>query len=276
MVLLTFIFFSLRTTVWKTQELLLKKKIEIVVYWVLHISLKIAFNTYLEKRHAKKDVLYWPGYKTPSPPSLHSLQFTEKYLYKTHLSLWKIITWYAIFKLVNEKEFLIGYLGEYVIPLVTSTSWIQFLWKRFINLIFWHLEMMVTFWMYVWKVINSESVQLFWICVLWIFCPRVLVLLGCNSHLNPFLLVMQWVEIVRPRYSATVCSLQFVAMYRGWWWIEMLRNGEFLFIDRVFFFQQIATVYTCFSCIFANWRRDMGMYGLSWRGHRLTIRTYTN
>lgn len=36
-----------------------------------------------------------------------------------------------------------------------------------------------------------------------------LVLLGCNSHLNPLLLVMEWVEIVKPRYSVFFfcCSL---------------------------------------------------------------------
>jgi len=55
---------------------------------------------------------------------------------------------------------------------------------------------------------------------------QALVLLGCKSHLNPFILVTQWVEMVEPWHSATVCSLQFVAMYR-WRWIEMLCNGKF-------------------------------------------------
>jgi len=57
-----------------------------------------------------------------------------------------------MFKLVNEKEFLFWHLGEYIIALASTTSWIQFLWKRFINLIFWYLGMMVTFWTYIWKV----------------------------------------------------------------------------------------------------------------------------
>jgi hypothetical protein len=36
---------------------------------------------------------------------------------------------------------------------------------------------------------------------------------------------------VRPRYSATVFLLQFVALYRRWWEMEVLCNSEFVFAD---------------------------------------------
>jgi len=63
--------------------------------------------------------------------------------------------------------------------------------------------------------VHLESIQ-FWVsaailnqCFMDILSSgkmQELVPLGCNSYLNPFLLLRQWVEIVEPRYSATVCS----------------------------------------------------------------------
>jgi hypothetical protein len=38
-------------------------------------------------------------------------------------------------------------------------------------------------------------------------------------------------HIVRPSYSTTVCSLQFVVLYPGWQQIEIWYNREFLFTD---------------------------------------------
>jgi hypothetical protein len=57
-----------------------------------------------------------------------------------------------------------------------------------------------------------------------------LVLLGCKSQLDLFLHVTQSAEMAKPQCIATVCTLQFVKIYRGWWWIEMLQNGEVLLI----------------------------------------------
>jgi len=42
--------------------------------------------------------------------------------------------------------------------------------------------------------------------------------------------VFDWYT-VKPQHSAAVCSLQFVAIYRGCWYVEVLCNREFLFIN---------------------------------------------